>query len=79
MASMGNIELNVSNRFVELQALMCERDGMSAENQYREHLGQGPTYTDADFGKVADQMRALKKVEGVREQPTTRQVSPQGQ
>ena len=53
---------------------MCERDGMIAENTYRDHLGQGVAYTDADFGKLAEQMRALKIVEGVPVQPTTAQA-----
>ena len=71
MARLGNISINISNQFIEMQALMCERDGMIAENTYRDHLGQGVAYTDADFGKLAEQMRALKIVEGVPVQPTT--------
>jgi hypothetical protein len=71
MAGLGNIQINVSDHFVELQALMCERDGMSAENQYRSHAGYSPAYVSDDFNLIAEKMRALKIVEGVQTQPTT--------
>ena len=72
---MPNIEIGYSNGFVELQALMTERDGMTAENQYRQQAGYGPAYVSDDFYKVAEKMRALKSVEAKPQQ----QPTPQGQ
>ena len=53
----------MTNIEIEFQALLCEQNGMLAENEYRSHLGQGVVYADPDFGKLADQIRALKTVE----------------
>jgi hypothetical protein len=53
----------MTNSEIELQALLCEQNGMLAENQYRAALNQSPAYTDADFGKVAENIRALKIAE----------------
>ena len=53
----------MTNIEIEFQALLCEQNGMLAENEYRSHFGQGVAYTDADFGKLANQIRALKTVE----------------
>jgi hypothetical protein len=51
------------NEEIELQALICEREGMVAENTYSANLGQGVAYSDAEFGKLSDRIRALKTVE----------------
>lgn len=53
----------MDNKEIELQALITEREAMVAENIYRSALSQGPAYADADFGKVAAEIRALKSVD----------------
>ncbi len=41
------------------QALICEREGMVAENKQREILGQSMAYTDVDFQILAEKFRAF--------------------
>jgi hypothetical protein len=53
----------VENNFIELQALITERDGMVAENKVRESLGQSMAYHYDNFAILCDQIRALKTVE----------------
>lgn len=44
---------------VELQALVCEREGMVAANMQREAVGMSMAYDDAAFFNLADRMRLL--------------------
>jgi len=45
---------------IELQALICEREGMIALNMDRERRGNAMAYTDDAFFQLADKMRQLK-------------------
>lgn len=53
-------QMNTPNEFIELQALITERDGMIAENMHRKHCGNSIAYTEDSFQIIAEQMRALK-------------------
>jgi hypothetical protein len=44
---------------IKLEALITEREGMVALNQYRIGLGQSIAYDDAQFFRVMDDMRRL--------------------
>jgi len=45
---------------IELQALICEREGMIAGNMQRSAVGASMMYNDAEFFALADAMRKLK-------------------
>jgi hypothetical protein len=62
---MPDIQISSSNSFIELQALMAERDGMVAENMFRERCGNSIAYAEDAFLIIANKMRALKIVEGL--------------
>ena len=47
------------NKRIELEALICEREGVIAENEYRKSLGQEPAYILGSFLELADRMREL--------------------
>lgn len=47
------------NKRILLEALITEREGMTAENRQRKHLGQSMAYGDEDFDALAEKMRAL--------------------
>ena len=51
----------MSNRELELQALITEREGMIAENKQREILGDSVAYSYSQFAYIADCIRALKE------------------
>ena len=51
----------MSNRELELQALISERDGMIAENSQREIQGDSMAYTYKHFAYIAECIRALKE------------------
>lgn len=51
----------MSNREIELQALITEREGMIAENTQRETLGDSVAYTYKDFAYIAECIRELKE------------------
>jgi len=44
---------------IEIEALIAEREGMSAENKQREHLGQSLAYDEGAFQDLAEKMRSL--------------------
>ena len=46
-------------RYGLILAVQAEIDGMKAENQQREHLGQSMAYTDADFHNKAEELRVI--------------------
>ena len=48
---------------IELQALITEREGMVAYNQYRCLRGETVAYPDEAFLELAEQIRALKPIE----------------
>ena len=48
---------------IELQALICERCALVAENEYRAQCGHSPAYVSGDFMELAERMRALNTVE----------------
>ena len=48
---------------IELQALITEREGMVANNQYRCLRGETVAYPDEAFLELAEQIRALKPIE----------------
>ncbi len=52
---MDNFEFNC-----ELQALICEREGMIAENKQRETLGQLVPYSEYNFSLLEDKFLELK-------------------
>ena len=60
---LNEIVLRVDNSFIEMQALMTERDGMIAENEVRSDLGRSLAYVEDSFLIIAEKMRALKKEE----------------
>ena len=45
---------------IELEALITEREGMKAENQFRVGCGEGVAYDEAPFIELADRMRELR-------------------
>jgi hypothetical protein len=45
---------------IELEALISERDGMTALNMQRAAIGNSMAYGDADFFNNADAMRKLR-------------------
>ena len=51
----------MSNRELELQALIAEREGMIAENAQREIQGDSMAYTYEQFSYIAECIRALKQ------------------
>ena len=71
MKLLNDINVVVSNNFIELMALKAESDGMLSENYQRMVLSQSMAYLEKDFLYVADRMRALKSEEAKPEQPTT--------
>jgi hypothetical protein len=73
MKLLNDINIVVSNNFIELMALKAESDGMLSENYQRMALSQSMAYAEKDFLYVADRMRALKYDEAKPEQPTTTQ------
>lgn len=54
--------VNVTDVEIELQALITEREGMIAENQQREHLGNSMAYDDDSFLTIANKMRKLRAI-----------------
>jgi hypothetical protein len=61
MAQLGDIKITVKNEFIEMQALITEREGMVAANQDRVAQGVGQmSFTAFDFQRLAEKMRALK-------------------
>lgn len=46
-------------KIILLEAMITEREGMLAENTHGLDCGQGITYGDEAFQKLADQMREL--------------------
>ena len=50
---------------IELQALVTEREGMVAYNQYRGLRGETVAYPDEAFLELAERIRALKLVESM--------------
>lgn len=48
----------LSNR-CDLEALICQREGMIAENLQRQHRGEAMAYTEKEFNEIADQMRCI--------------------
>ena len=53
----------MDNSEIELQALICEREGMVAENLFREQVSNGAAYCEDSFLILAEKMRALKRSE----------------
>lgn len=51
----------MSNREIELQALITEREGMIAENTQREIQGDSMAYAYEEFAYIAECIRALKE------------------
>jgi hypothetical protein len=49
----------MDERYAELQALICEREGMIAENVQRKHLGQSMAYQEDSFLIIAEKIRTL--------------------
>ena len=60
MAALSNIQIVLRKEVIELQALITEREGMIAENKYREMLGQSIAYNKVDFNILAEKIRDLK-------------------
>jgi len=60
--------IGISDGFIELQALMTERDGMTAENNHTmaDSDGKRVKYWYSDFCAIAEKMRALKQTGGDR-------------
>lgn len=54
-----------TNKELELQALITEREGMIADNEIRQHRQEYPAYTGEEFRTLADRIRSLKEPEGV--------------
>jgi hypothetical protein len=44
---------------IRLEELVTRREGMIAENKFREYLGQSPAYVEDSFAILADEMRQL--------------------
>jgi hypothetical protein len=44
---------------IRLEELVTRREGMIAENKFREYLGQCPAYAEDSFAILADEMRQL--------------------
>ena len=57
------IEANPSGRYVELQALMCEREGMVAENMQRERLQQCMAHCEESFQELAKKIRSIMRLD----------------
>lgn len=55
-----DIEITVHNGFVELQALMTEREGMIAENVYCVSRARPVPYGGRAFKLLTEKMRALQ-------------------
>lgn len=55
-----NHNIFVTNEVAELEALICEREAMVAENKQREFLGQAMAYQEDSFYVLAEQIRSLK-------------------
>ena len=51
--------MTTAESVIELQALICEREGMVAMNMQRKAVGYSMAYVDADFFTLADRMRGL--------------------
>lgn len=51
----------MTNNEIELQALITEREGMIAENTFRQSIDRGMAYTEDSFQILAEKMRALKE------------------
>jgi hypothetical protein len=64
---MAEIKFHVKmvNELIEMQALICEREGMVAENAHRQHAGYSPAYCEYSFLILAEKMRALKDKVGL--------------
>jgi uncharacterized Zn finger protein (UPF0148 family) len=50
-----------ANSRIELEALICEREGYIAENRYREATGDSPAYGAEHFLELAERIRALQQ------------------
>ena len=50
------------NKEIELQALITEREGMIAENQYRIGLNQTIAYCEDSFMVLSERIRDLKEL-----------------
>jgi hypothetical protein len=46
-------------QWLRAQAIICEREGMIAENDIRKALDQSPAYSGDDFVSLANQLRQL--------------------
>jgi hypothetical protein len=44
---------------IRIEELVTRREGMIAENKFREYLSQSPAYTEDSFAILADEMRQL--------------------
>jgi hypothetical protein len=56
-------EMNLSDKLIELQALITEREGMIAENNWRIQLGQSQAYNEDNFAILARKIRELSSTE----------------
>jgi hypothetical protein len=50
----------MEKRVIELQALICEREGMIAENMQRQAIGASMAFTYDNFMILAEHMRRLQ-------------------
>ncbi len=58
--------MSITNREIELEALICEQQGMRADNSIACFNGKLQPYTDVDFRKLADKICTLKEPEYAR-------------
>ncbi len=48
------------NILIQIEAIVCRREGMVAENKWREHLGQSVAYTEDNFFGLANELEGLR-------------------
>lgn len=65
------MKVELSNKIAELEALVSEREGMLAENQYRLACCKQIAYGEDAFADVASSLRSLKE-----ESPSDSPASP---
>jgi hypothetical protein len=53
----------MENNFIELQALLTEREEMLAANLKRDRRGEALAYSESEFSSLAIKIRALKTAE----------------